>query len=129
MSKARGKIRYKVIADFLLFLHVLWVALLVGGTVFMIYNRWYVVYHLIIVGGTLLFNLFLGGCPLTWWEEKYRKKWDPDAVYYQNSFAVTYARKIFGVNVTLRQVNWALILIKITSCYIATVLLVLRRYL
>ena len=95
----------------------------------MIYHHWYAVYHLIIVSGTLLFNLFLGGCPLTWWEEKYRKLWNPNTDYHENSFAVTYARKIFRIKITPRQVNWALILIKITSCYIATVLLVLRHYL
>ena len=89
----------------------------------MYYERWYVLYHLIIVSGTLLFNLFLGGCPFTWWEEKYRKLWDPDASYHPNSFAVTYFKKIFKVNATPRQINWILILIKIASYYTAVLLL------
>ena len=123
------KIRHKILADFLLLLHLLWIVLLVGGTVFMIYNRWYVIYHLIIVTGTLLFNLFLGGCPLTWWEIKYRKLWDSNADYHENSFAATYARKIFGINIMPHQATWVLILIKIASYYIAVTLLVLRNYL
>ncbi len=117
------KIRHKIIADFLLLLHILWIVLLVGGTVFMIYHRWYAVYHLIIVSGTLLFNLFLGGCPLTWWEIKYRKLWNPNADYQENSFAATYARKIFRVNMTPHQATWVLILIKITSYYISVLIL------
>ena len=124
-----AKLRHKIIADFLLSLHILWIVLLVGGTVFMIRHRWYAVYHLIIVSGTLLFNLFLGGCPLTRWEEKYRKLWDANTDYHENSFVATYAGKIFHIKITPRQATWVLILIKITSCYIATVLLVLRHYL
>jgi hypothetical protein len=124
-----GKFRYKLIADFLLVLHFLWIALLVGGTIFMISHHWYAIYHLIIVTGTLLFNLALGGCPITWWEEKYRKKYDPTTYYHSNSFAVTYARKLLRVNITPRQVDWFLILIKITSYYTAISLIVLRHYL
>ncbi len=117
------KLRYKIIADLLLLLHLVWVVILVGGTVFMFYQRWYVSYHLIIVSGTLLFNLALGGCPFTWWEEKYRKAWDPDAYYHHNSFAATYLRKAFKINITPRQVNWLLILVKIASYYVAVLIL------
>lgn len=123
-----SKLRYKILADFLLALHILWIVLLIGGTIFMYYYRWYVPYHLIIVTGTLIFNLFLGGCPLTWWEEKYRKKWDPDVFYYPNSFTATYARKILRINVTSRQANWFLVLVKIASFYTAAVLITLRHY-
>ena len=117
------RLRYKIIADFLLALHILWIVVLVGGTIFMYYHRWYVVYHLIIVSGTLLFNLFLGGCPLTWWEEKCRKIYDPNIYYHPNSFVTTYLKRIFHVNVTPRQVNWALILIKIASYYTSALIL------
>ncbi len=89
----------------------------------MVYYRWYAVYHLIIVTGTLLFNLFLGGCPLTWWEEKYRKLWNPNTDYHENSFVTTYARKIFRIKITPRQATWVLILIKITSYYISVLIL------
>jgi len=94
----------------------------------MIYNRWYIPYHLVIVTGTLLFNLFLGGCPLTWWEERHRKAWDPSVYYHPNSFAVTYFKRILNVNLNPRQVNWILLLIKVTSFYVAAVLITLRNY-
>ncbi|MBI4119192.1 MAG: DUF2784 family protein [Parcubacteria group bacterium] len=122
------KITYKILADFLFVLHVLWLVILVGGTIFMYYHRWYIYYHLVIASGTLLFNLFFGGCPLTWWEEKYRRKWDPDVFYHPNSFAATYASKILRMNVTPRQANWFLLLVKIASFYTVAVLIILRRY-
>lgn len=110
-------------ADFLAAIHLVWVVVLVGGTVFIYYHRWYIPYHLILVTGTLLFNLFLGGCPLTWWEEKYRRKWDPTTFYHPNSFAATYLKRVFKINFSPRLVNWALILVKIGSYYISVLLL------
>jgi hypothetical protein len=124
-----GKLRNKIIADFLFALHVLWIALLIGGTIFMVYHHWYAMYHIVIVTGTLLFNLALGGCPLTRWEEKYRKRHNPDTYYHPNSFVATYAKRFLGLNVTMKQVNWLLILIKIASYYTAATLIVLRHYL
>lgn len=112
------RFRYKVIADFLLFSHVLWIVLLIGGAVFIIHHRWYAIYHLVIVSGALLFNLFLGSCPLTRLEERYRKLWDPKTDYHKNSFTITYTRKIFRINLTPKQATWTLILINITSLYI-----------
>ena len=106
MPEAHGKIRHKIIADFLVALHVLWIILLTGGTVFIFYHRWYIVYHLCFLTGTLLLNLFLGGCPLTWWEEKCRRAWDSKTVYYYpNSFIATYSNKIFSIEITARQAN------------------------
>ena len=123
-----GKLRYKIFADLFLVLHFLWIVLLVGGTVFMVYHHWYAVYHLVIVTGTLLFNLALGGCPITWSEEKYRKIYDPAVYYHPNSFAVTYVRKLFKADITPKQVNWALFLVKVASYYTAIRLIVLRHY-
>ena len=118
-----AKIRHKIIADFLLILHILWMILLAGGTVFIFYHRWYITYHLSFITGTLLLNLFLGGCPLTSWEEKYRKAWDPNTTYHSKSFFATYSDKIFGIGLTPRQANLILILAKTTSYIISLLLL------
>ena len=120
-----AKIRYKIIADFLLFLHILWIILLAGGTVFIFYHRWYITYHLSFITGTLLLNLFLGGCPLTWWEEKCRKTWNPDTIYHSNSFFATYSDRIFGIELTSRQATLILTSAKAASYIIS--LLVLTR--
>lgn len=120
-----AKLHYKIIADFLLFLHILWIVLLAGGTVFIFYHRWYITYHLSFITGTLLLNLFLGGCPLTWWEEKCRKAWDPKTKYYSDSFVATYSNKIFGIEITPRQANLILTSVK-TASYIISLLLLTR---
>jgi len=120
-----GKIKFKVLADFLLAVHVVWIGILLGGTFYIFSNSGYIKYHLIIVSGTLFFNLILGGCPLTWWEEKARKIWDPRTYYHPNSFLVTYIHKIWSKDITPQQVNWTLTGIKIFS-YAASVLLLTK---
>lgn len=117
-----SKLSHKIIADVLLVIHLVWIAILLGGTFYIFFNNGYIKYHLIIVSGTLLFNLFLGGCPLTWWEEKYRKMWDPRTFYHPNSFLTTYIHRVFRRDITPQQVNWILVGIKIFS-YSASVLL------
>lgn len=120
-----SKSGYKILADFLLLIHLVWIVVLLGGTVYVFFSRDYIKYHLIIVSGTLLFNLVLGGCPLTWWEEKYRKLWDPRTYYHPNSFAVTYVHRMFGRDITPQQVNWALIGVKVFS-YMSSLLLLTK---
>lgn len=82
--------------------HFLWVALLIGGTVYVFYNPWYFYWHLTIVTATLLLNLLLGYCPLTLWEEKVRRKINPN-FDHDGSFLATYLHKISGVKISERQ--------------------------
>ena len=116
--------RHKILADSLLLIHIGWVAVLIGGTLFIINNRWYIPYHLSIISGTLLLNLILGGCPLTWWEERYRKAWDPMTESFENSFVAAYLKKFFRINMTSKQANWALFGLKAVSYYISINLLI-----
>ena len=94
--------KYKLAANLLVMAHFLWIVLLVGGTVFVFYNPWYFYWHLTIVTGTLLLNLFLGYCPLTLWEEKARRKIKPD-FDHNGSFIATYIEKITGIKISERQ--------------------------
>lgn len=116
---------YKVLADLLLMIHLGWIVILLGGTFYIFFNNSYVKYHLIIISGTLFFNLFLGGCPLTWWEERYKRLWDPRTYYHPNSFLVTYIHKVFGRSITPQQINWTLIGIK-TFSFIVSILLLTK---
>lgn len=118
-----SRFRYKLYADLLLAVHILWVFLLAGGTVFIFYNRWYIKYHIALVTGTLVLNLVLRGCPLTRLEEKYRKAWNPEVYYCPNSFLATYLRRFFGLKVSSAQARWVLIMVKITSYYVSILLL------
>jgi hypothetical protein len=119
------KIRHKIIADSLLLIHLGWIALLIGGTIYVSNHPWYVPYHLVIVTGTLLLNLALGGCPLTWLEEEYRKAWDPKTEPYQNSFVAAHLKRMFGFKITPAQVNWILFIIKAFSYYVSIRLLII----
>lgn len=116
------KLRHKIIADFLVIIHILWIVLLMGGTVFIFYNRWYIPYHLTIIGGTAFFNLLFRGCPLTWLERKCRKAWDSSASY-DYSFMATYAEKLFGVDAESGWVFRIQVLAKVISFSISILLL------
>jgi hypothetical protein len=117
-----SKIRHKIIADFLVIIHLLWIILLVGGTVFVFYNRLYIPYHLTFIGGTAFINLLFKGCPLTWLEKKYRKAWDP-AVPYDHSFMTTYAEKLFGIDADSGWVFRVQVLAKVVSFTLSILLL------
>ena len=118
------KIRYRIIADILFFIHFGWLLMLAVSAVYILYNRDFVVKHLIIVSGTLLLNLPFGGrCPLTIWEGKFRKLWNPDADFHFDSFFATYVRKFFRINITPRQANIFLTIVKVSSYGIAVLIL------
>ena len=119
-----SKFGYKILAEVLFFIHLTWLLLLAGSAVYILYNRDFVVKHLIIVSGTLLLNLPFGGrCPLTVWEGKFRKMWDPDADFHFDSFFATYVRKFFKINMTPRQANIFLTVVKASSYGIAALIL------
>lgn len=117
------KLRHKIIADSLLLLHLFWIILLAGGTVFIFYNRWYIPYHLTLIGGTAFLNLLFRGCPLTWLEEKYRKAWDPNAFYHHNSFVATYVEKLFGIDAGSGWISRVQVLAKVISFALSILLL------
>lgn len=118
-----GRLKFKIIADTLLLAHVLWAVILVGGTIFLIYHHWYIPYHLSIISGTLMINLVLGGCPLTWWEEKSRRAWDPKTQSYDNSFVAAHLKRLVGITLTPKQVNWLIFSLKAISYYISFLIL------
>ena len=119
-----GKYRHKLIADALFLLHFGWLLMLASGTVYIFFNRDYVVTHVIILSGTLALNLpFRGRCPLTLWEGKYRKLWDPNAEYYFDSFVATHMKSILKINMTSKQANWMLTIIKLASYGAITLIL------
>lgn len=96
---------------------------MVGGTIFIIgqSHRWYIPWHLTIISGTLLLNLFFGFCPLTVWEEKLRRKYDY-TVNLKNNFLATYIRSLLRVEVGQGFVFWGSLIVK-SSAYIISILL------
>ena len=106
-------------ANLLVVAHFLWIVLLVGGTVYVFYEPLYFYWHLTIVTGTLLLNLFLGYCPLTLWEEKVRRKFD-GSFDHNGSFIGTYIEKISGIKVSERQMLMIIAWIKF-GVYVASI--------
>jgi len=111
--------RYRLFANLFAMSHLLWIVLLVGGTIFVFYNPWYFYWHLTIVSGTLLLNLFLGYCPLTLWEERVRRKLD-QRFDHEGSFVATYINKIFKIKISERTMTKILFCVKL-GIYVATI--------
>lgn len=114
-----GKFLLSRFADILMLTHLIWVVLLLGGTVYVFFHPEYIQWHLTIVSLTLLANLFLGHCPLTKWEEKMRRHSNPDFQYHE-SFAATYIDRAFGLKLTENEVTYLLFGIKFFS-YLASI--------
>ena len=114
-------------ANIIMLLHFLWIAVLLGGIWYIInpVNSWYIPWHITIISGTLFLNLFLGFCPLTVWEEKLRKKHNPSADF-QNSFLATYIRSIAGIQVGKRPIFWTSFILKVASYSISVGFLIVR---
>jgi len=98
----------------IMLVHFGWIILLVGGTIYIYFNPAYVQWHLTLVTLTLLLNLFLGACPLTSWEERVRE-WGDNQIDYKGSFAATYVHRIFGVDLSEKQIMILMTGIKVVS--------------
>lgn len=120
--------RYKFLANVIMAVHFVWIALLIGGTVFIIgaNHRWYIPWHLTILSGTLIINLILGSCPLTVWEEKLRKKTDP-AANLNNSFLATYINSLVGIKMSEGLLFWITLAIKSGSYLISILFLTIFK--
>jgi len=111
-----------LLADIILLIHISWSLLLLGGTVYMLFNNDYVVTHLVIVTFTILLNLVLGECPLTVFETKLRRRGGHDK-YNGMTFTGAYVDKYLGINLSTKQVNTILIGIKTVAYILATLIL------
>lgn len=83
----------------------MWTLLIITGAVLMFCNARFVFLELYILNITLLSAILAGNvCPLTLWEEKLRRNYNPS---YTNdgSYLATYLNKIFKTNLTVRQIN------------------------
>lgn len=118
--------KYKLAANLLVAAHFLWIALLIGGTVFVFYEPWYFYWHLTIVSATLLLNLLLGYCPLTSWEEKARKKFNP-GFDHNGSFIATYLGKVTGVRISERRMLAIIACIKFGVYVVSITVFLLKK--
>ena len=73
-------------------------------------------------GSRLFLNLFFGFCPLTVWEEKLRKKVNPD-IDFHNSFMATYINSFFGTKFSKRIISKVSLGAKLISYAVSILLL------
>lgn len=100
--------------------HFIWMGVLIFGIFYILYpeHKWYIPWHLVIVTGTVLINLYLGYCPLTVWEEKLRKIGNPE-IDFRNSFLGTYIQYILGIRIEKNPLFWITFSVKVASYLIS----------
>jgi hypothetical protein len=109
------EMRYKLSANVIVALHIIWTIILFGGAVFVIFEPWYAIFQMIAISLTLLIALPFGRvCPLTALEEWLRKKINPD--YTNNgSYLATYINKAFGTNLKTKSVAVVIAILYVAS--------------
>jgi len=90
---------YKIVADSVVFLHLLWILFLVFGAFFGRKNNMVKIFHLSGLLFALLIQIIGGYCPLTHLEVWLRSKHMPDLVY-TGSFIIHYIEKIVYIELS-----------------------------
>lgn len=88
----------RILANCIAILHLYWIKAILGGLVVSYFVAWYRPYQVAIVALTITSWPICGGCPLTIWENRLRRKFDPDSAY-QEGYVTHYAKKCLGLNV------------------------------
>jgi hypothetical protein len=90
---------YKIVADLVVLLHLLWILFLVFGAFFGRKNKALKIFHLSGLLFALLIQIFDWYCPLTYLEVWLRSKHD-SALAYTGSFMVHYAERIVYIQLS-----------------------------
>jgi Protein of Unknown function (DUF2784) len=102
---------YKIAADFVIFIHFLWIAFVIlGFPVFLIFNlpKWRVI-HLTALIGMVVMQLTRTICPLTYLEA-YLKSKDASGQVYPGQFMIhTIEKLIYVEDLTLEKITCATI--------------------
>lgn len=116
---------YRTLANLIMIIHAAWVLLLLFGAFYMVVHPQFIQWYLVSVSGTILLNLALGFCPLTAWEERLRRRYDPN-VSFNNSFVTTYLHALTGWHLTESQFLRMVFYIKLVTYLLAIVLLAMQ---
>lgn len=100
---------YRILADFVFGFHLVWIALLLGGTILSINYKWYRRYHAAALAGTIVSQLIFLGCPLTALEDALRMQYDPKVKFsVSGSFVCHYLKEYFGFQISPKYITLAL---------------------
>lgn len=90
---------YKITADIVVLLHLLWILFLMFGAFI---GRWHKLVKILHIGGmgfALLIQMFGWYCPLTYLEVWLRERHDPSASY-RGSFIINYVQKLVYIELS-----------------------------
>lgn len=90
---------YKLLADFVVFIHFLWILFLFLGALWGRRNRLIKIFHLGGLGFALLLQAFSWYCPLTYLEIWLRTKHHPNLTY-TGSFIIYYLEKLVYLEIS-----------------------------
>ena len=113
------KSRYKFYADLIFVVHVLFIAYFVFGAFYSRNHPVFALYQSVLVIVTVFLPELIGGCPITLLEIYYRKRYDPNYKYRDNSF---YSHYVFGkllkIQLPKRGVDAVLLVTKVVPNFI-----------
>ncbi|UCF87700.1 MAG: DUF2784 domain-containing protein [Nitrospiraceae bacterium] len=89
----------KVAADFIVFLHFLWVIFLILGAFIGRRYRWVKILHLSGIGFAIIIQVFKWYCPLTYLEF-WLRRYHEFSVDYPGSFIIFYIEKIVYIDLS-----------------------------
>jgi len=100
---------YKIIADIVVFAHLLWILFLIFGALWGKRNTTIRIIHISGLAFAIIIQVFDWYCPLTDLEVWLRSKHDP-ALFYTGSFIIHYVEKIVYIELS-RELIFALCII------------------
>lgn len=107
--------RDKLLIRLLIFIHSAWGVLIWGGALLVIVVPSYAWWEIGFLSLTIIAGLLFGGhCPFSLWEERLRKRHNPDYEFH-NSFTAFALNKMLGTNLTRRDARIILIVAFIIS--------------
>lgn len=90
---------YKVLADAVVLIHLLWILFLISGTLWGVRNKGIRIFHISGLIFAFVIQIFDWYCPLTHVEVWLRAKHDP-ALSYKGSFIIHYVEKIIYIELS-----------------------------
>ncbi len=90
---------YRILADFVVLVHFLWILFLIFGALWGIKNRAVRIFHVSGLVFAFIFQIFDWPCPLTHLEVWLRSKHDP-LLAYKGSFIVYYVEKMVYIDLS-----------------------------
>ncbi|MEW6001801.1 MAG: DUF2784 domain-containing protein [Nitrospirota bacterium] len=108
---------YRIAADFVVFIHFLWILFLIFGSFVGKKYRSVKIFHIAGLSSAVIMQIFGWYCPLTYLEIWLRRKHDP-SLAYGGSFIIHYMEKIIYIELSPKIIFLLTIILVSGSAYI-----------